>query len=232
LKIKKRIKVIGLDADDTLWDNEIFFRRTEKHFCQLLLPYNKAINTLAELTKTERKNMDLYGYGIKAFILSMIETAIHISQGQISGKEIAQIIQFGREQLRYPVRLLEGVEETLQQLSTDYRLILVTKGDLLDQNYKLDQSGLRKQFHHIEIMYDKTPLQYKRMLRRIDVEASHFLMIGNSIKSDILPPLELGAYAIHVPFHTTWEYEIAEEPIHNPHFHKVRKLTETLDFLL
>ena len=201
------IKVIGFDADDTLWVNESYYRETEIQFCNLLKEYCSFEEASARLLEVEIANMDLYGYGIKAFVLSLIETAIKISDKKIGANKILEIISLGKKQLGRLNELLPGVKETLSQLSETYRLIVVTKGDLLDQERKLSNSGLLEFFHHIEIMSDKKPEHYRRLLRHLDIHPKEFLMVGNSVKSDILPVVEIGGQAVHIPFHTTWVHE-------------------------
>jgi putative hydrolase of the HAD superfamily len=226
----KDIKVIALDADDTLWVNETYFRETEEKFIQLLSGYETADRLEQELFMKEMNNLHLYGYGIKGFMLSMVESALELSNNKISNKDIYQIIKLGKEMLEKPIELLEGVEQTLKALKPKYRLILATKGDLLDQERKLEKSNLIKYFHHIEVLSDKKPENYKKMLGHLDIKPDEFLMVGNSLKSDILPILEIGARAIHVPFHTTWEHEKVEHDGNG--YRTVEKLDEILKFLL
>ncbi len=225
------IKVIGFDADDTLWVNETYFLETEKKFRDLLSGYVDGETASAELYRTEIQNMPLYGYGVKAFILSVIETSIRITSGKLPVSVLDQIIAIGKEQLSHPVELLDGVEETLNALVGHYRLILVTKGDLLDQEQKLRRSGLEHLFHHVEIMSDKTEREYRQLLKHIDVRPDEFLMIGNSVRSDILPPLALGCYAIHVPFHTTWEHEKVCEPLNHTRAFTVESLLDIISLV-
>ena len=203
----KNIKVIAFDADDTLWVNETYYREAEKQFMKLLSPYETENKIDQELFKTEMKNLSLYGYGIKSFMLSMIECALDLSNNRISQQRINDIIDIGKEMLTKPIELLPGVEEVLNTLQNKYRLILATKGDLLDQERKLEKSGLIRYFHHIEVLTDKKPENYKRLLDHLDIRPREFLMVGNSLKSDVLPLLDIGAKAIHVPFHTTWIHE-------------------------
>ncbi|MFH4969124.1 HAD family hydrolase [Gaetbulibacter sp. M240] len=203
----QNIKVIGFDADDTLWVNETYFREAEAMFCELLSAYETANKIDQELFKNEIDNLPLYGYGIKAFVLSMVETALELSNNSISNEAIQKILDIGKEMLDKPVELLDGVETVLKTLSQKYRLILATKGDLLDQERKLEKSGLTKYFHHIEVLSDKKEANYAKLLNHLDIEPKAFLMIGNSLKSDILPLVNLEAHAIHVPFHTTWAHE-------------------------
>ncbi|TDU40205.1 putative hydrolase of the HAD superfamily [Gelidibacter sediminis] len=201
------IKVIGFDADDTLWVNETYFRDAELEFAKLLAPYETANKIDQELFKRQIENLPLYGYGIKGFILSMVEIAIELSNNTISNTTIEAILNVGKDMLNKPVELLEGVEKVLTTLADDYRLIVVTKGDLLDQERKLEKSGLMDYFHHIEVVSDKKEANYSKLLNHLDIKPSEFLMIGNSLKSDILPLVNIKAHAIHVPFHTTWIHE-------------------------
>lgn len=222
------LKIIGFDADDTLWVNETYFLETEKQFCELLQPYADATTVTAALFRTEIQNMPLYGYGVKAYMLSVIETALKVSNGKVTPHILQQIIDLGKEQLRKPITLLNGVEETLSALYGKYKLIVVTKGDLLDQEQKLIRSGLEHYFHHVEIMSDKTDKEYRKLLHHLDVQPNQFLMIGNSVKSDILPPLSLGCHAIHVPFNTTWAHELVTEPFTYT-FREVKNIQEILE---
>ena len=201
------IKVIGFDADDTLWVNETYFRDAELEFSKLMAPYETANKIDQELFKKQIENLPLYGYGIKGFILSMVEMALELSNNSISNKTIDSILNIGRIMLNKPVDLLKGVEEVLLTLSQNYRLIVVTKGDLLDQERKLEKSGLTHYFHHIEVVSDKQEANYSKLLNHLDIKPSQFLMIGNSLKSDILPLINIKARAIHIPFHTTWIHE-------------------------
>ena len=227
----EKIKVIGFDADDTLWVNETYFMEAEDKFKQLLSSYIDPQIASAELFQTETQNMPIYGYGVKAFTLSLLETAIRITSGKLPVKILEQLILNGKEQLTHPVELLDGVESTLNFLAGRYRLIVVTKGDLLDQEEKLRQSGLEHYFHHVEIMSDKTVKKYQELISHLDIRPEEFLMIGNSLRSDILPPLELGCYAIHVPFHTTWEHENIEDPIINDRFFSLNTLRDIITLL-
>lgn len=207
----KNIKVIGFDADDTLWVNETYFREAEQEFCKLLSDYETPNKIDQELFKMEMQNLDLYGYGVKAFILSMIESAVDLSNYNVSNKTIEAILNIGKEMINKPVELLCGVEEVLKKVSKTHRLILATKGDLLDQERKLEKSGLIKYFHHIEVLSDKKEVNYLNLLNHLEVKPSEFLMIGNSLKSDVLPLVNIGSNAIHVPFHTTWAHEEVTE---------------------
>ena len=228
----KNIKVIGFDADDTLWVNETFFREAELAFAKLLSPYETANKIDQELFKMEMDNLELYGYGVKAFVLSTVESAIDISNGNVTNDTIKKILDIGKSMINQPVELLDGVEEVLKNLSKDYRLILATKGDLLDQERKLEKSGLSDYFHHIEVLSDKKEENYSKLLNHLDINPSEFLMIGNSLKSDILPLVNIKANAIHVPFHTTWAHEMVTEAETNGKAYKtVSSLRDILQFL-
>ncbi len=226
------IKVIGFDADDTLWVNETYFRETEEKFAELLEDYETKNKVDQELFKMEMDNLDLYGYGIKGFMLSMIESALDLSNNQVSQETIAEILSLGKQMIAHPVELLDGVEEVLSKLVGRYRLIVLTKGDLLDQERKLERSGLSKYFHHVEVLSDKKETNYSNLLEHLNIDVKEFLMIGNSLKSDVLPILNIGAKAVHVPFHTTWAHEMVEEDeLVNNHL-KLNSLKDILKYLI
>jgi len=225
------IKVIAFDADDTLWGNEHYFQETEKKFCELLEDFLPQHTISRELLQTEIKNISLYGYGIKAFMLSMIETAIRITDKNIKAETIEKIISFGQELLEKPVQLIDEVEEVLKSLKTKYRLVMATKGDLLDQERKLKKSGLADFFHHIEIMSEKNEADYKKLIRHLDIHPKEFMMIGNSLKSDILPVLNIGGHGIHIPYHVTWAHEKVENTIQHENFRQVEQIRDLLDLL-
>lgn len=225
------LKVIAFDADDTLFINETYFLETEEKFCALMSDYLSHQGLSQELFKVEIANLKLYGYGIKGYILSMIEAAMKISNNTIPIEVIEKIIQYGKELLEKPIELLEGVDETLEALYGKYKLVVATKGDLLDQRRKLHNSGLGKYFHHIEVMSDKKEKDYDDLLQRLDVQPNEFLMIGNSLKSDVLPVLELGGYAVHIPFHTTWAHEKIDHEIQHENFHSFTNITEVVDLI-
>jgi len=222
------IAVIAFDADDTLWVNEPYFQETEEKFCELLAPYLSRHTLSQELFKTEIANLKLYGYGIKGYILSMIEAALHISNNTISNETIAKIIEYGKELLEKPIELIDGVEETLEALTGKYKLVVATKGDLLDQRRKLHNSGLGRFFHHIEVMSDKQEKDYSDLVSRLDIKSSQFLMIGNSLKSDVLPVLGIGGHAIHIPFHTTWAHERVDYKVEHENFRDFERIGEVL----
>ncbi len=225
------IKVIAFDADDTLWHNEAYFQETEKKFCALLENYLPQHTVARELLQTEIKNITLYGYGIKAFMLSMIETAIRITDKSIPNEAIEKIIEYGQEILNKPVDLMDGVEDVLQQLKGKYRLVMATKGDLLDQERKLKKSGLDHYFHHIEIMSEKKEDDFKKLIKHLDIHAKEFAMVGNSIKSDVLPVLNLGGHGYHIPYHVTWAHERVETQIENENFKVLTSIQELLNYL-
>ena len=226
------LKVIAFDADDTLFINEPYFQETEEKFCALMSNYLTHHSLSQQLFKTEIENLSLYGYGIKGYILSMIEAAMKISNNTISLEIIEKIIQYGKELLEKPIELLDGVEETLEALKGKYKLIVATKGDLKDQQSKLHRSGLGPYFHHIEVMADKQEINYQKLLGRLEIKPEEFFMIGNSLKSDVLPVLAIGGHAVHIPFHTTWEHEKISHKVEHPNFKTMEKISDVLQILL
>ena len=224
-------KTIAFDADDTLWHNEPYFDEAQARFSELFQDFASHQEILGMILNHQVKNLPLYGFGIKAFTLSMIETALEITDHNISGKGIEKIITIGKDLLQKPVELLPNIEEVLKALQGKYKLIVATKGDLKDQHRKLHDSGLGHYFHHIEVLSDKTELDYTKMLGRLDIKAEEFLMIGNSLKSDVLPILNIGGYGVHVPYHTTWEYEKIDFEIEHDNFKAITSITEVLAFL-
>jgi len=226
-----KIKVIAFDADDTLWVNETLFRQAEADFCRLMKDFlsEEKCNTL--LFEMEIKNLPLYGYGIKPFTLSLIEAAIEFSDGKVPMEVIDKLIANGKKMLEAPVVLIDGIESTLAQLSKKYKLVMATKGDLLDQERKLIKSGLASYFHHIEIVSDKTEKQYQKLVDHLGISAGEFLMVGNSIKSDILPVLGIGGHGFHIPFHTTWIHETVKDPVLHDNFRLLTSATEMLELL-
>jgi putative hydrolase of the HAD superfamily len=226
------LKVIAFDADDTLWVNEPYFQNTEKKFCSLLEDFLPQHNISSELFKIEIENLPLYGYGIKGYILSMIEAALKISDKKIDIAAIDLILQYGKEMLNEPIELLSGVEDVLASLKKHFRLVVATKGDLLDQERKLKKSGLAHYFHHIEVMSDKREEDYIKLIKHLDINPDEFLMVGNSLKSDVMPVLNIGGHAIHVPFHTTWAHEHVETSLTHDNFKQVETLSEILPYIL
>ncbi len=226
------IKVIGFDADDTLWVNETYFREAEEEVGHLLSHYETPNKIDQELFRMEMKNLPTYGYGVKGFVLSMIELAIELSNDRVSNEIVGKILDIGKNMINKPIELLDGVEDVLKTLSKDYRLILATKGDLLDQERKLEKSGLLDYFHHIEVLSEKQEANYEKLLKHLDIKPSEFLMIGNSLKSDILPLVNIGAKAIHVPFHTTWQHEkVSKKETNGLEYKTVDNLKEILSFI-
>lgn len=221
----KDIKVIAFDADDTLWDNESFFQEIERYYTELLSKYGDAEKISAELFRTEMDNLEHYGYGVKGFTLSMLETALRISKGEVPADTLEMIILWGKLLLDMPIELLPDVVETLKALKERdrYRLVVATKGDLLDQQRKLKRSGLSDYFDHVEIMSDKTEKEYIKLMKTLQVSPEEFLMVGNSLKSDIQPVLATGGYAVHVPFEVMWQHEVAESFEH-PRLRQVKSL--------
>jgi len=217
------ITCIGFDADDTLWQNETFFRLTEARFIDLLGGDPGLTDRLHE---AEKRNLGHYGFGVKGFMLSMIETAIEATEGQVGAPVIAEIMAMGREMLRHPIHLLPGAEEVVRALAQDHRVIVITKGDLLDQERKLAQSGLGDLFHGVEIVSDKTPETYARAFARHGAGAETAMMVGNSLKSDVIPALQAGAWGVHVPHALTWAYEHAEPPLAAPRFRVINSLLD------
>lgn len=224
-------KIIAFDADDTLWHNEPYFDEAQERFCALFQDYASSQEILGLILNHQVKNLPLYGFGIKAFTLSMIETALQLTNHQISGKGIEQILTIGKDLLQKPVELLPNVESILEQLKGKYKLVVATKGDLKDQHRKLHDSGIGHYFHHIEVLSDKTELDYEKMLDRLECNAKDFLMIGNSLKSDVLPVLNIGGHAVHIPYHTTWEYEKIDFEIEHENFKAFTSIENILTIL-
>jgi putative hydrolase of the HAD superfamily len=211
------ITTVGLDADDTLWHNETIFRLTQARFLDLLGEHdNAAIET--RLAEVEKRNLRLYGYGIKGFTLSMIETAMELCEGEPPPGVVREILACGREMIAHPVETLPGVDEALAQMTQRYRLVLITKGDLLDQERKLAASGLGDLFAAVEIVSEKDRGTYDRVFTRHGTGAVEAVMAGNSVKSDVIPAIEAGAFAVHIPYYVTWAHEVAEPPVDHPRF--------------
>ncbi|RXG12272.1 putative hydrolase of the HAD superfamily [Leeuwenhoekiella aestuarii] len=225
------IKVIAFDADDTLWVNETFFRDAEIAFAKHLLDYGDEEDIVRMLLDTEIRNLDTYGYGIKGFTLSMLETAHRLMGDKMNAETTSFILDKGKQMLAEPVEVLPHIEEVLEELSKKYKLVVATKGDLLDQERKLIKSGLIDYFHHVEIVSDKKETQYKKLVKHLDIEPQEFLMIGNSLKSDVIPVLAMGGYAFHIPFHTTWTHEQVDDEINHSKFRALTNAKELLDIL-
>lgn len=225
------LTAIGFDADDTLWQNEIFYRMTQERFAGLLAGHADSEALASRLLEAERRNLDVYGFGIKGFTLSMIETAIEVTEGRVPATIIEKILKAGRDMLGHPVETLPHARETLEALAGRYRIILITKGDLFDQERKLAQSGLGELFDAVEIVSDKTPATYEWIFTRHAEGAERSMMIGNSLKSDVIPALAAGSWGVHVPHDLTWELEHAEEPVGSPRYRRLTHLGDLIDLL-
>jgi putative hydrolase of the HAD superfamily len=217
--------VIGLDADDTLWHNERYFAHTHAQFVELLSPHVADPLAIDErLDSTERSNLRHYGYGIKAFTLSMVETAIELSGGEMPMSVISTLLEWGKEMLAHPVELLDGVIETVEELAQTYRLMVVTKGDLIHQETKVASSPLADRLWRVEVVSEKDEPTYTRLLHRNGVPADGFVMVGNSVKSDVLPVLRIGGRAVHIPYELTWSHEVVEGAVGFPVLESIREL--------
>ncbi len=225
------ITTIGFDADDTLWQNEAFFRLTQDRFTALLKDYAETDHLHARLLEAERRNLGHYGFGVKGFVLSMIETAIKVTDSRVPASVIAELVAAGRDMLEHPVTLLPHAREAVEALARDHRVLLITKGDLLDQERKLAQSGLGELFHGVEIVSDKTAPVYSRLFSRHGVKADQAMMVGNSLKSDVLPVLEVGGWGVHVPQGEIWALEHAEAPSDSRRFHSLSDLGSLPDLV-
>ncbi|MEC3863320.1 HAD family hydrolase [Mesobacterium sp. TK19101] len=214
-----KLRVIGFDADDTLWHNERFFRLSQDRFAELLSDYAAPEHLDERLLAAERRNIGHYGFGIKGFVLSMIETAIDVTEERVPARVIAELIGIGQDMLAHPIELLPHAQEAVTALAAEHHLVLITKGDLLDQERKLAQSGLGELFDGVEIVSQKTPATYARIFGAHPGGAGAAMMVGNSVKSDILPALAAGAFAVHVPHDLTWDLEHADTPDGHPRFH-------------
>ena len=211
--------VVAFDADDTLWHNESLYLATQAQFAKVLAPYLDGEDVGQYLYATETRNIPYFGYGIKSFTLSMIETAVALTQGRVRAADIQRIVALAKAMLDTPTELLDGVASVVARLADAYPLMLITKGDLLDQQRKLERSGLADYFTYVEIVSEKTEATYRTLLARYQLDAARFLMIGNSLKSDVLPVISIGGQAVHIPYHTTWEHErVALDLVHPSHY--------------
>jgi putative hydrolase of the HAD superfamily len=205
------IETIAFDADDTLWHNETLYQDAQSQLEAILSPWAAMEDTRRVLTNIELENLSLYGYGIKAFTLSMVETALQVSQDKIDPQVIREIVGLGRSMLQAEVNLLPDVPDALEALASTYRLMVITKGDLLDQTNKVTRSGLEEFFSLVEVLNQKTPEAYQSILKKYRLDIQNFLMVGNSLRSDIAPVLALGGKAVHIPANTTWEHEMLDD---------------------
>jgi len=215
---------IGFDADDTLWQNEQFFRMTQERFAELLADFAEPNHLMERLLAAEKRNLGHYGFGVKGFVLSMIETAIEVTEGRVPASVIHNLLRAGQDMLRHPIHLLPHAREAIEALAEDYRILLITKGDLLDQERKLAQSGLGELFDGVEIVSDKTPAIYHEVFTRHGEGPSRALMVGNSLRSDVIPAIEAGAWGVYVPHSLTWELERAEPPKGHARYHELADL--------
>ncbi len=221
------ITLIGFDADDTLWHSESHFALTEDRFQAMVRPWSSPDVTAERLLNQERANLEIFGYGVKGFVLSMIETAIEVSENAIPVAAIEQIIQWGKEMMAHPVELLDGVETVIDQLNGNYRTVLITKGDLFHQESKIAESGLADRFDHIEILSEKSPDTYRAVLHRCGgTPATQFVMVGNSVRSDVLPVIEIGGHGVHVPYQVTWGHEVVADPPADADWHQLPSLLD------
>jgi putative hydrolase of the HAD superfamily len=221
------IELVALDADDTLWHNEPLYTTTREQFCALLAKYEPSGVPDERLNAAEMRNLEHFGYGVKGFVLSMIETAIEVTDGRIDARDVSAIVGWGKDMLASPVEVLDGVRETVATLAESYRLILVTKGDLLHQETKLARSGLGPLFTAIEIVSEKDARLYRNIMTRYGVAPPSFVMVGNSLRSDILPVLEAGGHAIHVPYHMSWSHEhVPDEALAGARFERIAHIRE------
>jgi putative hydrolase of the HAD superfamily len=218
------LTTIGFDADDTLWQNETFFRLTQDRFLQVLEQHANPNHLRDRLEAAERRNLAYYGFGVKGFTLSMIETAVEVTEGRVPGSVIADLVAMGRDLLEHPMELLPHARATVSALSAEFRLVLITKGDLLHQERKLAQSGLGDSFHGVEIVSDKTEATYRRAFQRHGTGADQAMMVGNSLRSDVIPALQAGCWGVHVPHQLEWAYEAADAPLDHSRFHVLQDL--------
>jgi putative hydrolase of the HAD superfamily len=217
------LDMIAFDADDTLWHGEVHYREAQAELHQILAPWCSAAEIDPVMDRIEMKNLPLYGYGVKPFILSMLEASVELTEGKISGAEVDQILALGRQMLEAEIRLIPDIPNVLQELSKDYHLMVITKGDLLDQTDKVERSGLAAYFGAVEVVNVKTPETYRAILNRYQIDPAKFLMIGNSLPSDILPVLKIGGRAIHIPADTTWAHEtVADFDGNRPGFYELK----------
>ncbi|GAP13078.1 predicted hydrolase [Longilinea arvoryzae] len=220
----KLFDMIAFDADDTLWENEVIYLRTRQVLERVMEPYRPAAWVAERLYQTEMRNLKIYGYGIKSYGLSLVETAIQVSDGRVTGREIQSILDAVKSMLTADIQLLPHVAEIIPRLALRCPLMLITKGELLDQEAKVNRSGLGKYFQHVEIVSDKTESQYAGLLAQHAIPAGRFLMVGNSLRSDVLPVLALGGSAVYIPHPLNWAHENGEKPDGTPGFYELEHI--------
>ncbi len=223
--------IIAFDADDTLWHSERLYARAQTEFTKLLAQYRNEEYIQAHLYEVESRNIQHFGYGVKGFALSMIETAVELTDGHVTGNDIKAIIALGKDMLNADIELLDGVTDTIAQLAARHYLMVITKGDLLDQEKKIQRSGLGRYFHRIEIVSEKTRESYSSLLAEHSIAPQKFFMVGNSLRSDILPILELGGNAAYIPYEITWQHETAEPPVDQAGFYQLEHIGQLPDLL-
>lgn len=225
--MNRPIQLIAFDGDDTLWHNERIFSLSQERFAEMLAPYVASSHLHDRLLATERENVQLFGYGIKGFTLSMIETAIEVTDGRVTARELMTLLDLGKGMLAHPTELLDGARPAIEWASSVARVVLITKGDLFDQESKLARSGLGELFDAVEIVSEKDERRYERVLREHGVDAADFVMVGNSMKSDVVPVVGLGGRAVHVPYHLTWALEeVADEDVPTDGWWRIGHLDE------
>ncbi len=226
------IEIIGLDADDTLWENEHLYHQAKNKFAQILENYGDPEELITRLDKTEVRNIEFFGYGIKSFALSMIESANVLSRGQLTGAEISEIITVAKGMLTAPVELVEGAEETLENLSTKYDLMLITKGDSYEQERKIERSGIADYFRYLEVVGEKSEASYRKILGQYNLDPTRFLMVGNSLRSDILPVVRIGGKGVYIPNDQTWFHEHAsQEEVGESEYAQLERLSQLPEYL-
>ncbi|AXT28263.1 HAD family hydrolase [Ruegeria sp. AD91A] len=226
-----RLTTIGFDADDTLWHNERFFQLTQAHFAELLAEHADRDHLMERLLAAEKRNIRHYGYGIKGFVLSMIETAIEVTDDRVPASVIRQLIEAGQEMLAYPIELLPHAREAVEGMTDLCRVVLITKGDLIDQERKLAQSGLGDLFDAVEIVSEKTPDTYRSIFDQHGDGPASAMMVGNSLRSDVVAPIQAGSWGVHVPHGLVWQVEHAEAPVDSPRFRELRDLGDLVDLV-
>ena len=228
-----KVKAVAFDADDTLWVNEPFFDRAKADIAEMMVAYAPAEDFTKIMEQTQSRNIGAFGYGVKSFVISMIEAANIVAPGRIKSSEIERIIEIGRSMLTSPVEPIAGVEEVLRTLGRDYELLMITKGDVAEQQRKISLSGMSVYFDHIEILAEKDEAAYERILHKHSIRHEEFLMVGNSVKSDILPVVGIGGSAVHIPFHTTWVHEmVCEDDLCGREYVEISKAGELLPLLI